>query len=238
MNYTFWNSWKKKSVTEKRYIDALQRSLKWLKEQPFAKDILAVYVKGSFAYRELNDKSDIDLVPIMKDEKSLNLLREIRNRNKDILKPVDILPFALGELEQNKYFKEPLPGTKGKPDQFTLLLSEHKIVYGKPLNSKGWKVRSDQKIYEALRDVIRDTQLPMYERRDFAFSQLIKQVMHLIWWEERLQGKKILSSWNAMNKSLPEHKLLQQTIRFRLHPTKDNKMREKYITQVKEYLEK
>jgi predicted nucleotidyltransferase len=232
----FWTNWKKKTEQEKRYIESLKRALQWLEEQPFKKDIISVYVKGSFVYREINEKSDIDLVTVMRDEKSLDLIRKIRDPNKEMLKPVDILPIGLEELENNKYFKEPLPGTRGKPDQFTLLISQNRLVYGKPLNTRGWKVRTDQKIYEALRNVIRDVQIGMYEKGEFGFGQLIKQVMHLIWWEERLKSRTINSSWRAMQEACPDNKLLQQTVFFRFNPTKDEVVRRKYIQQLKEYI--
>jgi predicted nucleotidyltransferase len=232
----FYESWQKKTQQEKKYIKALEKALNWLQEQPFKKDILAVYVKGSFVYRELNKDSDIDLVPIMKDEKSLNLTRELRDKVKEKLKPVDILPLALEELKNNEYFKKPLPGTKGAPDQFTLLLSENRLVYGKPLNTTGFKVRSDRKIYEVLKEVIKNKQIPMYEKGEFGFRQVGKQFMHLVWWEERLKGRKIDSSWIAMKAARPDHELLQRTIEYRYNPTKDKSIRKRYINQLKEYL--
>lgn len=232
----FYKKWKNKTDLEKKYIFALDKALKWLQEQPFKKEIISIYVKGSFVYREINEQSDIDLVPIMKDEKSLNLVREIRNQHKEELKPVDILPLAIQELRNDEYFKKPLPGTKGPPHHFTMLLSENRLIYGKPLNIKGFKIKTDKQVYESLKKIIRDKQIEMYEKGELGFRQLGKQFMHLVWWEERLKGKKINSSWEAMRKACSNNDLLQKTIEYRYHPTKDTVLRKNYIKQLKLYL--
>lgn len=232
----FYKKWQKKTELERKYIEALEYALELILKQSFKKNIIAVYVKGSFVYREINKDSDIDLVPIMKDKKSLNLIRKMRDKNKERLKPVDILPLTIQELKNNKYFEEPLPGTKGSPCYFTLLISENKLIYGKPLNTKGFKVKTDQQVYESLKEVIKEKQIPMHERGEFGFRQLGKQVMHLIWWEERLKGRKFPSSWAAINKACPNNDLLQKTVKYRYHPTKDSLLRKKYIEQLKRYL--
>ena len=104
----FFKSWKRKTPLEKRYILSLEKALEWMKEQPFIEDVLAVYVKGSFVYREINEKSDIDVVPVVKSKEALDLLREIRDKNKEWLKPVELLPLGIEELMNNEYYKEHL----------------------------------------------------------------------------------------------------------------------------------
>ena len=233
----FWISWKNKTKQEIKYIKALELALAWLKKQPFIKNIEAVYVKGSFVERELGKKSDIDVVPIMKNKESLNLVREIRDKNKEWLKPVEILPIAIQELRTNERFKKPLPGNpQGKPDHFTVLLPYHKLVYGNPIKTKGWKVRSEEEIYNSLKKVIREQFIPLYEKGEFGFSQLIKQVSHLVYWEERLKGKIFAPSWREIKKSNKDNNLLQNTVFLCFHPTKNKKARSKYVGELKEYL--
>lgn len=236
-NIKFYNYWRSKTSLEKKYIEALERALIWIKKQAFIDDVIAIYVKGSFIFREFNERSDIDVVPVMKNEKSLNLIREIRDKNKEWLKPVDILPIGIEELKKNKYYKEPLPGTKGKPDMFTILLPYNKGVYGKTLNTKEWDVRSDQKIYDNLKSVIKNSQISMFEKGEFGFSTLLKQTMHLIWWEERLKGRNFPSSWKAIKKACPNNRLLQKTVFYRYNLTKDKDLRSEYINELKKYLD-
>lgn len=68
----FWEDWKRKTTQEIKYIKSLQRAILWLKSQPFIKEIEAVYVKGSFVFRELRKKSDIDLVVVVRNKKALD----------------------------------------------------------------------------------------------------------------------------------------------------------------------
>ena len=241
MNYKFWKDWKNKTTLEKRYIKSLENALTWLKNQTFAKDIISVYVKGSFVDRELNKDSDIDVVPIVKNKKILTLLRETRDKHKESLRPVDLLPMTIQELKNNKRYKKPfaqrVKGTQGKPDQFTLLLKYNKLIYGKQLNPRGWKVRTEQKVYDNLKDAMTKQFLPLYQKKEFGFRQFAKQFMHLIYWEERLKGNLFPPNWKSIKKACPNNQLLQRTVQIRFNPTKDRKIRKKYIRDVFRYLE-
>jgi predicted nucleotidyltransferase len=237
MNYKFWNNWKRKTQQEKRYIKSLEKALNWLKNQSFAKDIIAVYVKGSFVDRELMKKSDIDIVPVMKDKKSSELVRKLRNPKKLMLAPAEILPIAIQELKMNKRYKKPaLNKPQGKPDQFTILLPYYKLVYGKHLDTKGWKRRADAKIYSDLNKAIKGIFIPLYEKEELGFNQVIKQVKNLVWWEERLKGRRISLGWKAIKKACPNNKLLQKAVYWRFHPAKNEKTKEKYLKEIFEYL--
>ena len=66
------------------------------------KKILAAYIKGTFVTREMNKRSDINIVPILSDNRILGKLKEIRNENKEMLKPAELLPISLTELKRNK----------------------------------------------------------------------------------------------------------------------------------------
>lgn len=232
----FYTSWKNKTPLEKKYISALENALIFMKEQSFIKEIISIYVKGSFVFREINKKSDIDLVVVMRDEKSLKSIGRFRDNYKEMLWPVDLLPLALEELENNARFIQ--RSDKPRPDHFTLLLQYHRLVYGKQLKTKCWKVRADKKVYDNLKSAIKNTQVPLFEKGEFDFQQIIKQVMHLIWWEERLKGHYFPSSWKEIQKACPKNYLLQKTVYLRYHPTKDEKIRNKYILELKEYLTK
>jgi len=237
VNYEFWKSWKNKNKQEIRYIKALEKALNWIKRQNFMKDIESIYVKGSFVFRELGKKSDIDVVPIIKNKKVIKVIKNIRDQNKEWLKPVEFLPIWIGELSSNKRLKKPKFGNfQGKPDHFTVLLPYHKIVYGKRLNAINFKVRTDKKIYDDLKQAIQDRFINLYEKGEFGFSQLTKQVSHLFYWEKRLKGKTIPPSWKALKDKGTNNNLLQKTIYLRYRPTKNKQVRKRYIRELKKYL--
>ena len=75
----------------------------------------------------------------------------------------------------------------------------------------------------------------MFEKQEFSFQQIVKQMSHLFYWQERVNGNDFPPSWRSIEENC-NHPLLKRTIYFRHHPTKDKKVRKKYIKDVKEFL--
>lgn len=238
INYKFYKSWKNKTPLEKKYIEALEKALEWMKKQNFIKKVIAIYVKGSFVFREINEKSDIDVVPVLIDNQAAITLRKMRNKNKEWLKPVEIIPFPIEELRTNKRFKkENLKKPKGEPDHFTLLFKYHKLIYGKPLNPKKWKRRSNKQVYADYVKRLKNQMLPLHESGNFGFQQIVKQIGIIFYWEAILSGKNLAPSWRDMIKNC-KHPLFKRTFYLRYHPTKDEKIRKEYLDEVKKYLDR
>jgi hypothetical protein len=231
--HAFWKNWQAKTKQEKEYIVSLEKALQWIEKQPFHGEIISIYVKGSFVFRELNKKSDIDLVPITRNNKSLQKIREARDKLKETFFPVEILPISLQELASNqRHVPKPM---QGRPDQFTLLLPYHKLIWGKTLNLKKCKAREPLQVYLHIKQAMSEKFLPAYAKNKFGFSQLIKQVFHLLYWEERIKGRHFSPSWKEIKKACPKHSLVQRTMYLRFHPTKDKRVRKKYIQEVITY---
>ncbi len=235
MGQKFYNSWRNKTPLERRYIESLEKAVEWIKGQEFFDSVVAIYVKGSFAFREINKKSDIDLVAIMQKNSQLQRVREIRDKHKDELKPVDILPISLEELAANERFVK--TEMKGRPDYDTIFMRYFKFVYGKPPEMSEFKVRPTEKLREALKSGIINKFIPMQERGEFGFGQVMKQVAHLIYWDTRIAtGKDFEPSWKALRKACPSHELLGKLYAYRLKPAKDEHARKELMREVKEYL--
>ena len=147
---------------------------------------------------------------------------------------MSILPISMQELKANKRYKKNERG--GRPDYFAVLLPYHKLVYGKAISQKDCKIRTDMEIYSSLKKSIINLFLPLYYKKQYGFSQLAKKFSHLVYWEERVKGNKLLPTWNALKKECKKNFLLQKTIYFRIHPTKNKEVREKYIKDLGEYL--
>lgn len=233
-NYRFWDSWKEKTPLEDRYVQSLEKALEWLEKQPFIANILTTYVKGSFVFREINERSDIDLVPVLRESEQLIKVREIRNKNKGMLKPVEILPISLEELRSNE--RESRLEFKGLPDHFTLLMSYHKLVYGESLDTTEFKVRSMEKVRDGIVAAFNKYFIPGYETGHFGFQQIVKQFSHLFYWQERLKGKDFPPSWKGIKENC-DHPLLKETLYFRQHLTKDENVRAKYIEDVNTFIQ-
>ena len=96
----FWKSWKNKTSLEKRAISSVKLALKFIIENVSRDKLISIYIKGSFVTRELNKKSDVDILPVVKDRREMKRLKLVRNENKEMLKPSEILPISYTELKQ------------------------------------------------------------------------------------------------------------------------------------------
>jgi len=113
----FWRNWKNKSSIEKKAILSINRVINFLLAHVPKDELISIYIKGSFITREMNENSDVDVVPILKDNDTLRKLKIVRDENKEMLRPSEILPISLTELKKNKNSK--LHGKlKGRPDTF------------------------------------------------------------------------------------------------------------------------
>jgi hypothetical protein len=68
-SFDFWNSWKNITSIEQRAIDSTVVARKLVIESVPTVALRAIYVKGSFPRREMNQSSDVDMVPIVTETK-------------------------------------------------------------------------------------------------------------------------------------------------------------------------
>ena len=66
IEYDFWKKWKRKTTIEKKAIVSIKKSRSLILKSIPKNKIVAIYIKGSFVRREMNKKSDVDIVPIVK----------------------------------------------------------------------------------------------------------------------------------------------------------------------------
>ncbi|MBU0460548.1 MAG: nucleotidyltransferase domain-containing protein [Nanoarchaeota archaeon] len=165
----FWRFWFWKTKQEKKYIKACLEA--YNKRFGISPDkILSVYVGGSFARRELVDKSDIDFFIIIKNDEDLAKL--IKLRNKELL--IDEIEmcihiYSLGELESQEFKAPRVKGRKGPPREVLADLTECEFLGGTPLDLHGIaEIPPDD---EMLRSTLRK-----------AKGMLIKQRGEVQWW--------------------------------------------------------
>lgn len=232
----FWKSWKNKSPREIRAINSIQKAISFLFKNIPRDKIIAVYIKGSFVTREMNKKSDVDIVPILKDNNTIRSLKIVRDENKEMLKPSELLPISLTELKHNENSKHH-GKLKGKPDTFLRDLEHYKLIYGKGLNKLDYPMRDFNKMFHHAILGIKSKTLPMHKKGKFGFSQLIKQVFWISYSEQVMQGKSPPRTWQGLNKFIKDkNHIIHKTYYFRMHPTKDKRKRKAFINRLKVYL--
>ncbi|MEK6889264.1 MAG: nucleotidyltransferase domain-containing protein [Nanoarchaeota archaeon] len=137
----FWKSWKNKSKIEKIAIESIYRAVDFLFESIPKEKIISVYIKGSFVTREMTRKSDVDILPILDNRKTMQKLKTIRNKNKDMLKPSELLPMSYTEFKQKNR-------SWGRADTFLRDLEHHAWIYGKKLSNLDYPMRKWVEMFE------------------------------------------------------------------------------------------
>ena len=67
MKKEFWRDWKRKTQQEIEAINSLKKLKKIILREIPKEKIVAIYVKGSFIRREMNEDSDVDVFIIIDD---------------------------------------------------------------------------------------------------------------------------------------------------------------------------
>jgi len=240
MKKEFWRDWKRKTKLEERAIKSLKIGKKLILQEIPNSKIHSIYIKGSFFRRELDSKSDVDFEVIVKDNKLLKKVQRLHEQNKGRYKPdIGIGVLSLWELENNKRF-EKSKKLQSSPYTFLRQVEHYKLIFGKKLDLKIYSHKKDDKKYLKNRiKTFRKLFLPLYRKKEIYFSGLIKQVFWLVESEERAKGKNPSPSWKKLAKSIKNKKhIVHDTLKLRLHKTKDEKIRERYVGKLEKHLDK
>lgn len=131
----FWDSWKHFTTVETRAIQATKRARSFVIQSLPKGKLVAIYIKGSFARREMRRGSDVDMVPIVVSNKFAGPVWAVNEKK---VNPVIVVPLSLSEFRQNKLSTRDShnPDLRAKPDRFLRHLAQYKIIFGKPIDSK------------------------------------------------------------------------------------------------------
>ena len=237
MKSSFWDEWKNISEIERSAIKALKVGKKLILQSLPKKEIVAIYVKGSFIRREMNEKSDVDMVTIVCHSAFLKNLKRLDKKYATFFKPtLQFRGYSLQELKTGKR-----TGTVFKmspsPSRFVKHLPHYKCIYGKPLKPTNFFMRSNEHDLRWMIQGFNDLFLPRYKEKKFGFSEVIKQVFWLVENEERFKGHNPPHSWKGLAKSIKDkNHIVHDAFRFRVHPTQDKRKKATFIRKLQAHL--
>lgn len=236
-NYKFWTDWKRKTKLEESAIRSINIARKLILSELPKEQIVAVYAKGSFVRREMNEKSDVDTTTIVKESKYLRDLKRLEEKYHDKYKPqIQFSGYSLWELKHNKRV---LSGKtlRASPSRMVQHLEYYKLLYGQQLRKEEFNQGPPKGHLRGMVFAFKTIFLPGYKEKKFGFSEIAKQVFWLVENEQIWKGKKPPHHWGKLAKSIKsKNHIIHDTLRFRLKPTKDIVEREKFIKKLKIYL--
>jgi len=235
MQYAFWTHWEKITPLEKLAIKAINLAMKLIIKSVPAKALVAVYIKGSFVRREMKAGSDVDIVPIVTENKYEKSIFAV---NCPEIYPAIVAPLSLWELKNNKLWaKNNTP--RARPDRFVRKLKNFGLIYGKPLDILSFKVRAEKEALRALIKAFRKSFIPLYEKGKIGFSELVKETFWLVESEHEALGRKVPHSFKGISEIIKDkNHIAKDAYALRLHSTKDKTVRAKFIRKLRVYLGK
>ena len=237
INHEFWKDWKRKTKLEESAIKSIKIARKLILSEIPKEQIVAIYAKGSFVRREMNKKSDVDTVTILKASKSLKKLKKLEEKYCDNYEPqIQFSGYSLWELKHNKRVKS---GKKlrASPSRTVQHLEHYNLLYGKRLRKEDFNQGPAKGHLRGMLFAFKKIFLPGYKEKKFGFSEIAKQVFWLVENEQIWKGKNPPHHWRKLAKSIKdENHIIHDALRFRLKPTKDKKERAKFIRKLNKYL--
>jgi len=235
INYDFWKNWKNKTEIEKKAIISVKKARELTINAIPKNKLVAIYIKGSFARREMKKRSDVDMVPIVLEDEYQGKAFSV---NSSKINPVFVVPLSIEEFKDNKLHTETdfTPDLRAEPDLFLLKLKDCKLIYGKPLNPKKYPIRNIKDIIKDEINKIKEGYIKSYEKGKIPFDPLLKEVFWLTYWQQIEKGVKVKHSFEGIVNSVKDKKhIIHEAMKFRsgIYGKRNEK---KFISDLKKYL--
>lgn len=236
MKKDFWEDWKRKTKIELKGIEVVKKARKLILKNIPKNEIAGVYCKGSFPRREMNKSSDIDMLTILKHSKYLPKLEKLQKENKKSLGlPVHLSGISIYELKKGKHCKT--SKKKASTSRVLKQIPNYKIIYGKSLEKNDFPVRSDKEDLESLIKFYKEYLIPAYKNKKLGFSNIVKGTFWLVEDEQKFKTGKSSTSWKNLANSIKDKKhIIHETLKLRLQPTKDKKVKREFLSKLERYI--
>ncbi|MFT4310003.1 MAG: nucleotidyltransferase domain-containing protein [Candidatus Woesearchaeota archaeon] len=229
-----YRQWKHPTSQELAYIKSVEIAVSFLLYHH--KDLIrTILVKGSFVRREMNKKSDIDVVVILKHNKDIMMLQQWVQTYKELFNPVEFSIYSLYEIQRNKKSKQRNDKKLTSPhtnDQLQHIMH----IWGKHLYVTTYPKRSAQQRYRGLQHAFIKDFIPLYYKGEFTFSSFVKCVLWLAEYEQQTQGKQPSATWQQLATTLPKNHIGKLAYEYRMHPVKDVAIKHAFVKKVESYL--
>tara|TARA_Y100000310_G_C20673945_1_gene811794 strand:- start:1066 stop:1812 length:747 start_codon:yes stop_codon:yes gene_type:complete len=237
LDLSFIKTWKSLTQIEEKAIISLKLGLKIIFDNIPKKNIVAIYLKGSFLRREMNNKSDVDVSIIVNDNKFLETLQKLQLRYSKTMKPnFEFTGYSIEELKTGKL--SPLgKKTRTGTARFVRLVPTLKLIYGGHLDLKSFYTKKDLELLKSLIKTFNNVFLPNYEKKEISFQGLLKQTLWLFELETSIKKEKFkFKSWKKLLEHYDQKDLIYEVLILRESNIKNQKTQDQFILKLKRYL--
>lgn len=239
MKKEFWRDWKRITKREEKAIRTVKLTKKAILKEIPKESIISIYLKGSFIRREMNKKSDVDFIIIVKNNRDLKKIKKFNEKYaKKFETKTNVSKNSLWELKNNDHW-EKSNKPRARPYLFIKKIKHYKLLYGKAINPEDYPKRNEVRDLKNRVKTFNNLFIPFYKQKKYGFQEIIKQVFWLVECEEKAKRNDPPETWRKLAKSIKDKDhIIHDTLRLRLKPTKDKKIRAEYIQKLKRYVKK
>ncbi len=232
-DFNFWESWENITPIESKAIEAVKHARDLIIATVPKENLIAIYIKGSFVRREMKEGSDVDMVPIVRNNEDEDAVFAL---NGSAIEPVAAIPLSLWEFEHNQLATptDIQPDLRAKPDRMLAKLNECQIIYGTPLNPAEFPQRDlEQTIQDEIK-VILNGYIPAWENKQIDFKTLIKEFFWLVSMQQENRGELPTHSFEQIAARESSDHLIQTALKYRKENFIDNESL--FVDELKKYL--
>ena len=234
----FYKNWKNITNLEKKAITSLNKAKRIILKNIPKEEIIAIYVKGSLVTREMNKKSDVDTLTILKHSKYLQKLQTLENRYRHKFDPIiQIVGYSLWELKTGKRVKIKGKEIRASPTRAITHFDRYKLIHGKEINANNLEKGSKEKRLIGMVGAFNNIFLPAYGKEKIGFREINKQIRWLVENERAYLGKETPHSFRELDKSIKDkNHIIHNTFIYNLSKPADKKIRATHIKKLRAYL--
>ena len=233
----FYNNWKNKSKQELQAIKSIEKAIKIIFKKVPKKEIVSIFVRGSFVRREMIKNSDVDIIVALKTGAGVKIVKKIQKFHGHEIEPSNFTVFSIRELKLGKRFS--YSQHQWRPDNFLMNIDEFRLLYGENINFAGLPQR---KPLERLLSFIKSLKfgfIPMYNEDKVNFDYLLKQVMWLVQREILVRENRIPFTTKELDKAFKnKNHIIHETVRLRNKGKLDPKTINNYFKKLNNYMDK
>jgi predicted nucleotidyltransferase len=232
----FWNTWNNVLEIEKSAI-ASTKIAKEMVIKSVTKDVLvAIYIKGSFTRREMNENSDVDMVPIVTKSEFESEVFEVNNLK---IEPVMVVPLSIEEFKSNQLAtkSDQSVDLRARPDRFLRMIDEYKLIYGKPLNPNDYPIRTDQEVLKDEIEIIKSGYIPLFLKGEIDFAPLLKEFFWMTEMELSSIGIKVPHTFVGIANGANKDHLIQEALKLRQQRLLNKTDEIQFVSKLQNWLE-
>ena len=202
-------------------------------------EIISIYIKGSYVQKEMQPKSDVDIVVILKTEEYLPAVYELTDQyGESVIPPFQAVVYTMKELQTGERAVNRTRNTT-TISIFVKQMEYLPLIYGTKPEGPLF-TRTDKKDLTSYLDVFQKTFMPDFKEGKLSFNGLVKLTLWLIERAERAGGNPITYySWQKLADSIkdPNH-IIHTTLRLRRQEQKATESEQAlFLNQLEDYLQ-